>query len=1412
MSTADLSVAALELLQSFSIDVKDFSKARARYGKVQAELLSEGGGLSTTPTPTPTPTTVAEENGETTNVGFSSENVLQQLNEAWQEYFTLAQSYFRKVSSTLVDEMLVKMEEKSPASERAEKLNELCAFGEKWYVRNEKYFSFQDTEKLVLIVQEALDSSSRVMRLLGVQLARICTPDVMFTRLFFSRGGSELIGMCFDRENATELEYALNMCSRLIELYEIDPKAYPKFPYGWMYRIGSLLDLQDPVPNVPPKRKSQAIRIAIKLLRKFPAMATAASLHTILLRCCIQRVATTMDEVQSILRVILDLFDRVETRQYIRCNDLDVLYAPFLYSTDKGSDEKIALMNGAKDVLAMFMRNWIGVLWISSETRGLRAIIDILHLPGDLDRKMVILSLFNKILSQLAPHRGMTLMEKWNGIENQRKSTVEGEQSNRDISTSFIGGDFQQVLGESTKNITSFDTMLGELMEGQEEFVPTTKAIGYHVLDPLLGRVLLMLSYYGLPLALLSLIQDSSTSRVLTLAAFSLLQDISVLMDTVLPVDPVKKVHTALNKAVGRLAQEGSLSFAGGFIARLLKQSKAGKDIIISATPPSDSLIKSDGMSSLLGSSLSTYDLGSLEVDETAFAQLLSETNVERASGFTGWNYDLLLLLVQGPLRSIPRFRWVMNHTNFFHKLILFYLPSLDSQVRNFVSLRPEECTPQVSVFGLALMDLFLSSCQGVQILDKYNFITSLVNCLQEVIDGKPLVLNRQRLDSRVGETILRMIGRCSFYANGLMTMKEHNMFSIINNIFTQLSGERITTSSGNDTLQDVCLYLLQYLYIGAVPNYGVCDEIRQACRLALCNESNSIRLCAATQLRKALWRDLSTSMRWGIETLVQALHDDYYNVVETAFKLLLSICLCSDEALDYLISLSPTVLMESDVIREHAQQLSLNMLLYCIVGRPSGFRFLQCYGWVEEELRRWEETESAHHVFLIERMQSGEPVENAVDFREGMSGRWRQQQQHNRTLSDPLTSLYRPAVISPSASTTKMASSGNASGFFPNHFAAVLCKSNEGCTLFKHSNLWQRSVKRIMDQSLPPDIVYDDGNDARSESSEEDADMAERALGEEDPSVWGRLAAKAETTAATRRAEVHQLHLLRDGHLPSSQFAELLSASRGYKAAAQSYLLECVGDITELKDAILCVCHAASSDTGFALVRTVPGLQKRLIALTRFAAIVTVRSVCFVGTCILARSKRSEELLSSMSFYVLNEKNAYTSADGVPYSVAFAYVDPSKWTSIGRRTNHTKMSSHFAHVQDNPNNNNNNNNNHNNNSNSGTTDGSFSAVLERVSNETAVNPQSRRIWDQVSALCNPVSREGAKKRLYSLMKHQPQVFVEPMMRRMLMDAAQTFRMRHTERKFIADLLENAPLTKVNTAGRRATIVSFLSR
>lgn len=1397
MVTTGLSPGALSLLQNAGINLKDFSRAQASYEKLCVEL-SKGASAA----------------GEGDATAASSMEDLQRLCDAWGEYTVVAQAYFRKVSLAALEQLVSRPRGESSATERAEKLNELCAIGEKWHVGRETMFKLDHPEKLAAVVVEALDSSSCIMRLLALRLARIFAADTEFLRCLFSKGGAGLIGMCFDHENTTELEYVLSLCRRLIELHKASAEPYHELPFGWVYRIAALLDLQDPVPNLLLKRRSQALCVAVMLLRQFPQMATTASLHITLLRYCIEKGAATRDEVQSVLEVILDMFDSPETRQYLGYNDLDVLYAPFLYSTNMCSTEDLTLMNGAKEVLVMLMRNWVGVLWVCSETKGLRAVIDILHLPCDLDRKMVLLTLFNKLLYQLAPHRGITLVEPWRGFKEKQELFPATPNEPADSEGSFV---LNTPLGRGHNSSESMisEHVFGDWCDEPDEFVPTTKAIGYHVLDPILGRVLLMLSHHGLPIALVSVIQDPNSSSVLTHAALSLLQDMLTLMDTVLPEKPVKRLHTALNKAVGRLALEGCLSLEGVLSSRIPQRGKTAKGIATTATVAVGNVVGSGWVSALSTASVATYGLGALEQDDADFKRMLKDTNVEGGNSFLSWNYDLLLLLFQGPLKSIRRFRWVLNETLFFRNLIAFYLPVINTSTRTFLTLQPREATPQVCMLGMVMLDLFLSTREGTAALDSFGFSGAMAACLEEVIRGTPYVLNKQRVGKRVGQTLLRMVGRYSMTANGLVVLKDSNMFSTINRMFVELSGERVSAPYPDDTLQEVCLQLLRCMNLGAVPNYGVCEWIRQMFRSALCNESDEIRLCAVKQLRDALWRDFSTSMRWGIETLVQALHDDHSRVVECAFKLLLNVCFCSDEALDYLISLSPTVLMESDTIRENAKQLDLNTLLYCIVGRPSGFRFLQCYGWVEQELRRWEETESANHVTTVENMQSGRALGSGADFREGMSALFRHR--HNRTYSDTGLTFQKPitATAGPDSQVTLP------SGIFPSHFAAVLCKSNEGCTLFKHSNLWQRSVRRILEQPMLPDIVYECGTfGERDNIDDDDVDMDgttaddddANALIEEDPSFVGRWGTEAAKTSTAKQDEKHALRLSREGHLPSSHSVKLLSASRGYQAAGQTYTIECVGDVSELKDAILCVCHAASSDAGFSLMRSVPMLQNQLMALSRFADTASVSSICIVGKCLLARSRRAAEKLTEISHYVVNESNAYMSADGVPYSVAFADNRPSNWTAIGRRDNPSKVSCsppYFAHmrydgemVDGNSKND------------EETTDsvGSTPSPVDSRDSSTfcdvikGLSATSTRILHHIFALSNPVRRDAARQMLSQTLKHQPHIFVNPQMRWLLRHCAQAFRMRYDDRKFIASILEEAPLTKPTPLVRKTVV------
>ncbi|GET88796.1 hypothetical protein, conserved [Leishmania tarentolae] len=1506
MATASMRKESLELLQQYAIDLKDFSKARARYTTViEKELVSPA---------------QEEDNADVLAATMAAQ---EQVRAAWEEYIASVQHYFDRVIRSTVRDLLdsgssimadssitsanetltvtnskdrseanlhplstataadsaesgwlslsvnsanipavgnsrrVGVDALAPLNRRAERMSDFCALCEKWYVNNETSFELPEPPALAALATSALASVSRLLRLLGMRMAFVCAGNSLFLRSFIENGEAvRWAAFCGDRGLNAEVDALLSLMERLMQLNITDPKAYPRVPFGWLYRLCSLLEHPDSVASASPKRRSAAVRIALQLLHHRPDQATAAGLHSVLLNACIEpNGCATPDEAQHVVRTLLSLFDSPKTRQYLKPTDLRTIFAPFLSTAESSGTDLLTMQNNAKELIVTVFSNCVGSLWMSSETTELRSIIDVLHLPGSLDTKMVIITLFNKLLTRLAPHRGIVPMDTWKGFEEDRlrKAARDAEEKNMEANggcgdacndaqylnnNSFVC-DF--TLTDSTGDAALFD-----------DFIPTTKALGYHVMDPLLGRALVCLHYHGLPYALTHLMQNVNKNRVVTAAASCLLQDIFVLMDTVLPQVIVFKLHEAFNKAVGRLANDGSL-FVGGLTSQLFRSYKKNSGIGGGAS------MMPTNTTQMPNTILNTP--GTLDVDDPTFTTMLRDCKVDRMKGCQTWSFDILVTLVQGPLHLPRRFRAARE---LIESLVLFFTPSSHfstSQIcSTFSTQPPNTVSPQVCMVGVELIDLILSSRDGAALLERMGFVAAVAAMLKEVRIGKPVILRRAVVNTCIGRSLLRITGRLSAHANGLLLMRDHGIFSLVDSMFSKLTGPRLESPTEDDTLQDVCYQLLQYLYLGAVPNYGVCKDIRQTFRAALGNPSNTIRLCAAQQLKKAVWRDLSTSMKWGIETLLQALQDNFFSVIESAFKLLLSICLCSDEGLDYLIECFPTVLMESEMILSHAEQLRLNVLLYRIASRPSGFRFLQCYDWLEKELQRWEESESVQYTMMLERLQSCSDSAPAAGGPSGAGGAFMSPTsdpscRHTHSYSDTFGGIYGRMTGNAAYLPLLTAADASSTKFFPVHFASVLCSSVEGCAMFKHSKLWTRSVQRLLEQPLPPDIVYDDSlsdeDDILSDNSsdgefglttdaarymrqQQQAQQRQQQVhpgmstayhngvgGTSVPNLGalansssvprysvagdgpvnslsaarvrdglrggpgtslgntntgGGVNGNAGTTTATLNggfygaavadqsniAATKEIEMLKRGYL-SAPSSKIISASRFCKSSGPPFSLDCVGDILALKDAILCIAEVGSTEVGYGMFLSVPGLQRRFIALSRFASTISVRCMGLLGSAILARSRRGGDDLVKKGYSVLLNPNAYVSAEGIPYSVSFAQMKPSRWVSIATIAAPNNTTALHAHAD------------------------SISPA--------SVQEMPQRVLDNLYALSNPVSCENAKKVLYRIMKRRPQFFLRPQVRRLCLDISFTYRMHYKERRFLADLLENAQLT-----------------
>lgn len=112
--------------------------------------------------------------------------------------------------------------------------------------------------------------------------------------------------------------------------------------------------------------------------------------------------------------------------------------------------------------------------------------------------------------------------------------------------------------------------------------------------------------------------------------------------------------------------------------------------------------------------------------------------------------------------------------------------------------------------------------------------------------------------------------------------MREYGLFEVIDSLYYQLKPARLTSSistsnsttintanNSQDTLHEVCVQLMHSVYVGSVPNYGVCEELRQLVRTCLKSCSRAVRLGAILQVKRAVRKDLSTSWQWTIEGCV---------------------------------------------------------------------------------------------------------------------------------------------------------------------------------------------------------------------------------------------------------------------------------------------------------------------------------------------------------------------------------------------------------------------------------------------------------------------------------------------------------------------------------------------------------------
>jgi hypothetical protein len=1252
------------------------------------------------------------------------------LSEAWKAHLNAA----RKVLDEKMDAVLRQI----PALEgqkKAEAVLELCRVGEKYVRRAPQIFWIADAEAAATVICQIAASPSVALRVLNLTAVGSFAADSSFLRALYRNGGHQLLALSLDRHNAVESDAAMNAVQRILEARLASPgPATPAFPLCLSYRIATMIDPGDELPAHTPQRRLRAIQLALLVLRASPQQAAAADIVRLLLSAATSR-SVTVSESELVVSGILAAFDEPKRRQYIKDTDLSPLFIPF--TTDSAnskavSPESIASMNVAKDIMCRILATWTGLLWVASEGQGLRALMDLLLLPGPADRKMVLLTLFNKLLRRLAPHRGIAPLPNWLGEDFDKR-----------LRTPTVGPtDFDMVNVDDEFSGGSAADSFSDLLRDdvEDDAPPTTKSVGYHPLDPLLGAALLVLDHHGLPHALISIVKrsaDENASVLLAQEAAVLFQHILVLMDTALPRQAASGLHSALSSAVAELSNRGNV-LVGSLTGKLLLNHQAG----------------CGGVAHISAPLLLNFADTTQQLDEQLFQAMLKDTHVEQGE-HSRWNLDALAMLVYGPLRQPQRLRWVRDNTRFFTRILGFFRPSATG--RCFGTLKREESSAQLCGFGLAVIDLLLCSRDGVDILEKSEFVKGIKAMLQEVLEKKPQILSRERLANTASGDYLRFVGHFTACAHGLGMLSRHLVLDAIQSLYNDLQQ---SSSSQDEVLRDVCHRLLPQMCLSAVPNYGVCEQIRLCVRLALqWHTCNPVRLCAAMQLKKVMWRDLSSSMTWGVDRLLDGLRDSTLSVVECSLKLLTSICASSDAALAHLIASNPMPIINNPVIVENRAKLNLNALLYRVLSDPKGYEFLQMHGWVEKELAQWMTKECESYVgemeSIVQPLQPEEPRRKA-----------------SRSFSDP-AAMMRPSRGRGQSMASSPGGTAQQAPQVPWHFAGALCASEGGCRHFLASAMWTQAQKIILEStkgavatdvsvvSEPPSKLQleEDGIQQTMyltpETSVALEQMAADGFGFEEEDAFDRDVEMEDPDGSVRSPILNTSSSPADFLWADS--SRLAASEVAYASRFTDISVPCSGNMQALKAAIYTLSHMGSTQVGLDALRLRgEAALQRILDLASYASCLSVRGAALNGLSIISRCPQASSVLDQGKYLIAT--GSYVSAAGIPFSVSFVKPASCAWMHVPKRRK-VRYASAVAYGEG--------------------TEGAIEVPRE-VPTDLA---------EALLSLVNPISRDSAKARLHQQLKEHPEVLASASVRELVLRVAGMYRMRHQERYFAAELL-----------------------
>ncbi|KAK6456407.1 Rapamycin-insensitive companion of mTOR, middle domain-containing protein [Scheffersomyces xylosifermentans] len=341
------------------------------------------------------------------------------------------------------------------------------------------------------------------------------------------------------------------------------------------------------------------------------------------------------------------------------------------------------------------------------------------------------------------------------------------------------------------------------------------------------------------------------------------------------------------------------------------------------------------------------------DVDDTELRNMITTTKILTIKEFEEWNWPILLNLIQGPLSNPKRFDEILEkNPKFFKRLMSFYRP-FKFRFCN-IPMTSKNAQKYISI-GCQLFELLLSLDSGIRYLSTSKILPQLSEIFAQVdlysgLSTKDPILARRRLDNTVSVGYVRFIGVFSSCTAGLKMLEQWQFFNLFLNI--------IEGSSHSDSNNSLILTLFKYV------DFSLDSQFRILLQQSLKNSNYKIRIYLLRHLLPQLILIKECEL-----FVVNILSNNIYDgSIEIAHK---SIDMLSDHYssnnftnLNYFINLRPSIQILS-------RTASGRNLLINFLNMPSGFRFLEDSGFLDQEFTKWTNIQNHTYLRTIERLIS---------------------------------------------------------------------------------------------------------------------------------------------------------------------------------------------------------------------------------------------------------------------------------------------------------------------------------------------------------------------------------------------------------------------------------------------------------